>query len=600
MRSGSLGRIRVMKRRWVALAGLAGFSAFALGFHGYGVAASEAQLASDRLSVAYYAIQLLVLNGPSVPAPVPWTLHAGRFLGLLLFGYGVVRVVGRIFRLGLARVRWQFAGGRDHIVIAYSGEETPGFAEQAAARGNRVVILGGPEAGERLPRGVLAFPGDPADRELLERARVHRAASLICLGHDDGRNLAVIQGAARVVRGRRGRRPLAVRMLLKDADLRLWLERERAFARTREGVRVNLRDVHFLRLAVRRALNRHPLDFELMGPGVRRLRVVLVGADARVYEFALRAALMGHTRWSDGTPETGPHICFAGPRGSVQCAEFKARHPQAGHVARMEALDLEPLSSQSPPWSRLAAHLDGADPEDALTTVVFAGGTEGECRALFLGALDLWARLRRRCQVILMPGSRGDVTSVLSSQDPSLVPVGFHVVESEDSMRSWDVLIEESDDVLARGIHDAWLAALGPDERSGAPSWDDLEEELRESSRLSADFIPARLRTVGCALEGRRADQAQKVTFREGELDTLARMEHARWCAERRMAGWTWAEEGDHDRRRSPFLSPWERLTEQQRERSRNMAERIADTVGYAGLAVVRSPVIAGGGNVVG
>jgi hypothetical protein len=49
--------------------------------------------------------------------------------------------------------------------------------------------------------------------------------------------------------------------------------------------------------------------------------------------------------------------------------------------------------------------------------------------------------------------------------------------------------------------------------------------------------------------------------FDESQVETLGRMEHARWCAERWLAGWTYAPgEKNVALRTSPHLVPWEQL----------------------------------------
>ncbi len=59
--------------------------------------------------------------------------------------------------------------------------------------------------------------------------------------------------------------------------------------------------------------------------------------------------------------------------------------------------------------------------------------------------------------------------------------------------------------------------------------------------------------------------------------EILARMEHARWYAERRLAGWTYAPPPKNVvHRTSPHLVPWDELDESIRQIDRDAVQAIA------------------------
>jgi hypothetical protein len=100
----------------------------------------------------------------------------------------------------------------------------------------------------------------------------------------------------------------------------------------------------------------------------------------------------------------------------------------------------------------------------------------------------------------------------------------------------WDVLLRESEDMLARALHEDYRARRledgdSPDQH---PVWDELSDDFKDSNRQAADHIPIKLRALGYHEEPLRKDKARLVRFEEPhEVDLLAKMEHARWCAER-------------------------------------------------------------------
>ena len=55
----------------------------------------------------------------------------------------------------------------------------------------------------------------------------------------------------------------------------------------------------------------------------------------------------------------------------------------------------------------------------------------------------------------------------------------------------------------------------------------------------------------------------------------LGRMEQRRWCAERWLAGWSYAEKTDRNARKSAALVPWEELPEVERDKDRRQVDSI-------------------------
>jgi hypothetical protein len=50
------------------------------------------------------------------------------------------------------------------------------------------------------------------------------------------------------------------------------------------------------------------------------------------------------------------------------------------------------------------------------------------------------------------------------------------------------------------------------------------------------------------------------------EVELVARMEHARWCAEKWLDGWTYGERRDQGAKLHPDLRPWDDLPVDQRQ----------------------------------
>lgn len=144
---------------------------------------------------------------------------------------------------------------------------------------------------------------------------------------------------------------------------------------------------------------------------------------------------------------------------------------------------------------------------------------------------------------------------------------------------------------LAQAIHERYLARVATDRRSaeaaaGVP-WHELPDTYRESSRRQARDIANKLWAIGCRLVPMEGDHAE-FSLTAGEVELLARAEHDRWSAERLDAGWTYGPLRDEERRTTPYLVPYDELTEQMRDYDREAVSEIPSLVALAGLRVVR------------
>jgi hypothetical protein len=114
---------------------------------------------------------------------------------------------------------------------------------------------------------------------------------------------------------------------------------------------------------------------------------------------------------------------------------------------------------------------------------------------------------------------------------------------------------------LAQAIHERWRQeAIATGET--APTWQDLDESRKNSSRDQARHIPSHLRKIGCAITPLRDCEAKNFTFTDREIELLASAEHDRWNRERIADGWTLAEKKNVERKQTPYLLPWSQLNE--------------------------------------
>jgi hypothetical protein len=153
---------------------------------------------------------------------------------------------------------------------------------------------------------------------------------------------------------------------------------------------------------------------------------------------------------------------------------------------------------------------------------------------------------------------------------------------------------------LAGAAHEVFCEGLrargytsGPmedDERKISDSlvaFEDLAEFKREQNRGNVRDIPAKLERIGCVMVPAR-DGLPPFAFAPDEVEALAGEEHERWM-NGLGEGWRHGSPTDKARKISEAYLPWERLSESERERDRDLVREIPKILARAGYAVVRS-----------
>jgi hypothetical protein len=195
----------------------------------------------------------------------------------------------------------------------------------------------------------------------------------------------------------------------------------------------------------------------------------------------------------------------------------------------------------------------------------------------------VFVRLRQRHELGQFAASLDGAESILDRLNP---------FGDLGELTSTDVLIDADQDTLAHAVHDTYRAGK-PRAEANRP-WNELAERFKQSNRASADHIPVKLAAAGMRLVNRPAHAAE---LTEPEIEVMSAVEHHRWVLERQAMGWTKAAKGakpDAVARRHPDLVPWEELTEDAREKDREVVRSIPASTAAARRSIQHERIIDG------
>lgn len=153
-------------------------------------------------------------------------------------------------------------------------------------------------------------------------------------------------------------------------------------------------------------------------------------------------------------------------------------------------------------------------------------------------------------------------------------------------------LAEAAHDVFCDGLRDLGYQ-LGPQTNSELKMHDslkpyqDLREDEKEANRDNVRDIANKLAAVGYVMMPARSNEPP-FEFPGDDLDCLAEMEHERWVRDKEKHGWKWGEKTDKDKKIHESLEPWEDLSEEERDKDREMIRGIPKILAKAGYAIVK------------
>ena len=579
--------------------------ALALGAVGYARAFALTGVTHSVADVLYAAIRLFLFDSDSLVDP-PWQLDVARFLAPAVAAWSAVLAVSQLFGERLDDLRLQRS--RRHVVICGLGAKGEHLANEFLDARQRVVVI---EADADVPaiarlrtRGALVLIGESNDLRVLQKARVGEAAIVVAVCGLDEINVAtavhvrdLAREAKRGAGDDTGDDRVRCFVHVVDAELGLLLQRNHAFDSDR-GCTIRLFDAYAI--AARKFLANHPLEGAAgTDSAAKQAHLIIAGFGLMGQRLALQAIRVGHfanlrplrvTVIDRDGEAVRRRLLWNFPLVDKAC-ELDVIHGEIGDPQVLRRLEADLTRGDKLCTFAVCLDDDGKSLAAALrlrTTLAaaqdaVAAGDSGPGR----NAVRLAVRLTAEGELgRLLAGPAAGTSSFATASSADIVVLGTHA----QSCGSKELLGDELD-TLAQAVHAAYvekrLAEGKPAGDLTMRPWHELAPDLQDSNRQQADHIPVKLRAVGCRVA--KGTSSEPFRFTDDEVETLAKMEHARWVADRVLAGWAYAPgPKDAAARRSPYLVPWADLTEEVREWDREPVRNIPALLGHADCHVQR------------
>ena len=572
MGHGPIDHLQISRARF-AIVALAGAVTIVAGTIGGIIYDREYEHCKEHfMGPLYHSLQMLILHTPHYEHEMNIWLEIGRWAGLVTAFSAAAVLVGKRLRREWMRVRASFWSG--HVVVCGLGKkglEVVQCISKTMSVRHIVVIDPAPEpalADACIAAGACLITGDASQAEVLKEARVTKAQAVVVITPSDEVNVRI----AAEVRSACVAANAATRCHVHLSDIYL---RDALGTWVEQSGKPGAGRLHFFDVfdsEARRVLQEHPMD----GGGIANdsptsVHVVILGFGRMGRSLALRAAKMGH--FANGKLL---RISAIDRDATTQKERFLFRHP-AMSSGRICDLQFHPTEAESEQTRKLFTEWM-AEPDTLLHVFVTL---DDDARGLELALrLNAIAAGKKNVKILVRLRSEHSLAPILEATDGStdrLVHFGMPERACSDGAFQTGEL-----DRLAKAIHEAHVqrciatTSRRPETDPALRSWDELREDIRESNRQQADHLCVKLRAINCALvESGGPDGLTSLS--EADVETLSPVEHARWNAERWLAGWRYGTPGDKPLRISPYLVRWDELDTSIQDYDRNAVRQIPD-----------------------
>jgi len=498
-----------------------------------------------------------------------WPGNIAAWLGLLLISWVAMKAAVFAFAAQvdslLCRTR------RGHTIVCGLGERGKTLSEALLQAGETVTVLDrdekNPFAATLRAQGARVVAADATRPESLRLVRADRARRIVAMLFADDENAAVALALQEVCGANH---PLCY---IHNSDTATWS----SLFGSAEGriVPFSVVDSSAVELF---------LEYDL-SLAAEDAAVDVYGIGPLAESIIIRAAKIWQAEGVRRGKASRLPVRIIGP-----CTEDLAtgilpmRYPGIDSLCRFTPVEIASLAVAE----ELVGCALGPDAACPTVAIVATGDRDETARSALLFAQWLPAE----CQVIAVVPSRSSLLDLLLTRDEELAG-RLKAVDVSSALRDPATLLGGPREELARLAHEDWLRSQmrqGSSLTAGGPlqHWEDLPDGFKESNRhQTAALFERMLPAIGAVAVPIAEWAAEPFVFTPEQIEVLAGLEHERWCQERQGAGWILDRtltERDAERKRTPWLVPYDELPESQKENDRDFATRIPVMLARAGF----------------
>ena len=531
----------------VILLGLASLTLGTIGFLQY-PSQGEGQLSFwDSL---YESLQLFFLHGNfRQGVTLSIFLQIARFLSPVLAAFVLLRTFMVVFKEQLELFR--LVRITNHFVICGLGQKGLLLTKDLRKTNRQVVIIerdsNNPYLKVCRELGAFTIIGDARDDEILLKAGVQQACHLIAVCGEDETNVDIAGKAETLARRKPGR---LLSSTLHITDSYLWTTlREREFSMEHISP-LKIKMFNFYDISAR-ILLRETFTLE---DSSQQPHLLIIGMGNLAEYLIVHAA----RAWclQNETIERRLRITVVDPDAKNKLSNLKVRFPLLSQICEFEP------SVQTTNWPSLPEVIFPLDIDERIpvtNTYICLDDSNFGLRTGF--TLLQFLENQGKKHMIGLTDNSGLATFLRETGNPKFKNLSaFGLLESACK---FNLLDDGTHEALSRIIHEDYIRrekqkGVTAKDNPAMLKWEELDDKMKESNQRQANHIGIKLAAIGCGIKPWREYGKEKYSFKQEQLFKMAKMEHERWCEEKRREGWKYGEKRDEVRKWHPDLVDWE------------------------------------------
>jgi hypothetical protein len=592
--------------------------AIVFGYWGFTIAFEGIGNSQGWDNILYYTLQLFVLQSGMEVIVNNIQLEIARFIAVI-FTFSFLFYIFWLLFDHMRRILLSMCRG--HIIICGLGYLGPAIARKYIGS-KRVVIIEKDPHNQDLQiwkdEGAIIFQGDATREELLRKAHLERASDIFIVTGNDEINIEIAVKCTQVIEDINSKQSgffpnFKVQWKKLKKKIQLFLVRKGLIAG------IPNQDLHCHVHIVDRDLNDLLLQANLMGSSHNRpIKMDFFN----LYQIAGCCILKQHPPFSKELALTSPpHILVVGmgrmgesvivksarkwkkygkrdTKIKISCisndtnvkeAYIRWKYPSLQNYCDLETIDMDIMDLSF----KEGLFLDTLNKSGRVDIVYICldNTSVGMTAALTLAQLPAFKGVKIVMRSTYC-GSAVEIFREFSSRSGSpgifstIIP--FPIIDNQCSLMYICGGLRE---MMARASHANYIErrtreGATPETDLAMKPWDELKDELKESTFSQIDHIYTKIHHAKCRIETKKDWDEPLFEFSESITEDLAEMEHERWCRERKNKGWIYAEKTDKETRRSQWMVPYDKLPPYMKEYDRDPVRRIPEYLEMVDLKV--------------
>lgn len=503
--------------------------------------------------LAYLVINLFFMEFEA-KGELPVSLDIARWLAPATLSYALIRTVMSLVQNKIQRLKLSYF--KNHAVIIGLNDRTVNVALSFKQSGIKTVVIDSDEYnqywGALKKEKIYDLVANFSDSNLLQAVNVTKAAYLFVCTDSDNTNLNLLFETFGLKQPLQHTIQLQSVCQITSQPFLHALNARNLFATNHKNMATRTFNTELV--TARWLLNEFgPHKYIADISQLNTFSILITGTNSFTPELIKRLVEIGIYGCANKI-----RIIFANTNANEVCEQLKTTYPSMTTLIDLIAI-VTPMKNKG--HNYIKGLIEEFDPN-----IMYVCSTQTNEKLLILQQLSIAEKT-----IPIIVCETDNQSAFIWLENEFTHDKNMHFVNINTVMNHYDNIFENKLDEIAISIHNDYLAqqVLKGEtiaHNSSLEEWDKLPEILKDANRNQADHIAIKCQYLTGSVCPSAAEVKSALT--QETKTVLARMEHQRWIAEKKIAGWQYTEgEKSTPKKLSPSLLDWEELTKEEQQK---------------------------------